>query len=240
MSGPILVDAKNAGEVAKVTEKLLAPFDESEVKLKPAMVKGNRCLALAYIDARCVMDRLDEVLGINNWKDEYTLLPGGEVECRLSLRIAGEWITKADVGGQSEQPDEGDKMKAAYSDALKRAAVKFGIGRFLYRRPQQWMDYDPAKRQIVRPQTERQPARQAEPSPRPVSPPPPNPGVKDNLPLRAKLSMDFGAAGTREAYLAACDSVVAAVRAGTLSEADRMALRPIAETVGAKFPAARA
>jgi hypothetical protein len=40
-----------------------------------------------------------------------------------------------DVGGPSEQPDEGDRVKAAFSDALKRAAVKFGIGRYLYRLP---------------------------------------------------------------------------------------------------------
>jgi hypothetical protein len=53
-----------------------------------------------------------------------------------------------DVGGPSEQPDGGDRLKAAFSDALKRAAVKFGIGRYLYRLPQQWADYDPAKRQF--------------------------------------------------------------------------------------------
>ena len=55
-----------------------------------------------------------------------------------------------DVGGPSEQPDEGNRRKAAFSDALKRAAVKFGIGRYLYRLPSQWVDYDPQKRQFVR------------------------------------------------------------------------------------------
>src|SRR5438094_5089004 len=54
-----------------------------------------------------------------------------------------------DVGGQSEQPDEGDRRKAAFSDALKRAAVKFGIGRYLYRLPAQWVDYDPVKKQLA-------------------------------------------------------------------------------------------
>ncbi|MGH7226293.1 MAG: Rad52/Rad22 family DNA repair protein, partial [Gemmataceae bacterium] len=34
--------------------------------------------------------------------------------------------------------------------ALKRAAVKFGIGRYLYRLPSQWVDYDPQKRQFAR------------------------------------------------------------------------------------------
>src|SRR5207249_11297034 len=59
-----------------------------------------------------------------------------------------EWSTKMDGGGQSEQPDEGDRRKAAFSDALKRAAVKFGIGRYLYRLPALWVDYDPAKKQL--------------------------------------------------------------------------------------------
>jgi hypothetical protein len=62
------------------------------------------------------------------WQDEYECLPDGSVVCRLRLRLGDEWITKMDVGAPSEQPDEGDRRKAAFSDALKRAAVKFGIG----------------------------------------------------------------------------------------------------------------
>lgn len=146
-----VINENNAKEVAQLQKELLEPFDLGEVKFKPAMVKNNRALALAYIDARHVMDRLDEVVGIAAWKDEYTVLPSGEVECRLSVKLAGEWVTKADVGGQSEQPDEGDRMKAAYSDALKRAAVKFGVGRFLYRSSNAWHDYDPAKKTFAYP-----------------------------------------------------------------------------------------
>jgi hypothetical protein len=71
-------------------------------------------------------------------------------QLRVKFAAAGEWITKADVGSPSEQPDAGDRLKAAFSDALKRAAVKFGIGRYLYRLPGQWVDYDPAKKQITR------------------------------------------------------------------------------------------
>jgi hypothetical protein len=71
--------------------------------------------------------------------------------CCLALRFGDEWITKADVGGQSEQPDEGDRMKAAFSDALKRAAVQFAVGRYLYRLPAQWTDWDPSKKQFAKP-----------------------------------------------------------------------------------------
>lgn len=148
---PITVTTANATEVARIFKAFIAPFPENEIKLKPQKVSGNRALAIAYIDARLVEERLDDVVGMNNWSDRYVHLPNGVVECQLSVRVCGEWITKCDVGSPSEQPDEGDRVKAAVSDALKRAAVKFGIGRFLYRRPQQWMDYDPVKKQIVRP-----------------------------------------------------------------------------------------
>jgi hypothetical protein len=139
--------------VAALTEALAAPFDPREVRFKPAVVSGNRAMALAYVDARVIQDRLDDVLGVTGWQDEYECLPDGSVVCRLRLRLGDEWITKMDVGGQSEQPDEGDRRKAAFSDALKRAAVKFGIGRYLYRLPSQWVDYDPKKRQFVHPPT---------------------------------------------------------------------------------------
>jgi hypothetical protein len=56
-----------------------------------------------------------------------------------------------DVGSESEQPDSGDRRKSAFSDALKRAAVKFGVGRFLYSFPSVWVDYDPRTRRIVTP-----------------------------------------------------------------------------------------
>ncbi len=87
---------------------------------------------------------------MDGWQDEYECLADGCVVCRLRLRLGGEWITKVDVGGESEQKDDGDRRKAAVSDALKRAAVKFGVGRYLYRLPSQWCDYDPQKRQFTR------------------------------------------------------------------------------------------
>lgn len=138
-------------DVKSIARALAAPFDETEVKFKPQAVKGNRALALAYVDVRAIMDRLDNVLGVENWQDRYQLLPDNSVMCRLRLRIGERWITKSDVGGPSEQPDGGDRLKAAFSDALKRAAVKFGIGRYLYRLPEQWADYDPQKRQFAGP-----------------------------------------------------------------------------------------
>jgi hypothetical protein len=132
-----------------ITEALSTPFELREVKWKPQAVKGNSALAVAYVDVRVIQDRLDDVLGVAGWQDEYQLLPDSSVMCRLRLKIGKRWITKMDVGSPSEQPDGGDRLKAAFSDALKRAAVKFGIGRYLYRLPLQWADYDPAKKKFT-------------------------------------------------------------------------------------------
>lgn len=137
--------------VKALFDALAAPFEPSVIKWKPGKVSNNRCLALAFIDARIVQDRLDEVLGGENWQDNYTVLPDGSVICRLTVILGDRMITKEDVGSLSEQPDAGDRLKSAFSDGLKRAAIKFGIGRFLYRLPPTWVDFDPVKKQIIKP-----------------------------------------------------------------------------------------
>lgn len=142
-------EKKKNSDVSSITKALAAPFDIGELKFKPQVVKGNRAMALAYVDARAIQDRLDQVLGVEGWQDEYTRLEDGSVICKLRLRIGDDWITKMDVGSPSEQPDGGDRTKAAFSDALKRAAVKFGIGRYLYRLPTIWCDYDSTKKRFT-------------------------------------------------------------------------------------------
>src|SRR4051794_20149517 len=134
-------------EVRVLTAALSAPFDPKEIKFKPQMVKNNRALAMAYIDARLIQDRLDEVVGVENWEDAYKILPDGGVMCRLRVKLGDRWIAKTDVGSPSEQPDLGDRLKAAFSDALKRTAAKFGIGRYLHRLPAQRVGYDAPEKQ---------------------------------------------------------------------------------------------
>jgi len=108
------------------------PFDPPTVKWRLGSTFQRdgqlRGLALAYIDARHVMDRLDEVVGPANWQSAIAETPVGRVLCTLSLRIDGEWIAKTDGAGATQV--EGDK--GGISDALKRAAVQWGIGRYLY------------------------------------------------------------------------------------------------------------
>lgn len=95
---------------------------------------GDKALALAYIDARDVMERLDEAVGPSNWQDRYEV-HGSKTICYLSIRVNDEWITKADGAGDSDVEAE----KGAISDALKRAAVKWGVGRYLYAITSPWV-----------------------------------------------------------------------------------------------------
>jgi len=108
---------------------LAAPFESHEVKIRPA--QGGR--QLHYITARTAMNRLDSVLGPENWWDEY--VPSEKsVLCKLTLRLPdGSTVTKADAGGYAGMADSGDDDKSGFSDAFKRAAAKFGVARYLYR-----------------------------------------------------------------------------------------------------------
>lgn len=137
----------------EIQKQLADFFPASALGFKPQTISGNRALAVVFIDARDVIDRLNDVLGIGEWQDDYTFMPNGGVICHLRVRINGEWVTKTDVGGESDQKDHGDRQKSAVSDSLKRAAVKLGVGRYLYAMPSNWYDYDPVKKQFVQPPT---------------------------------------------------------------------------------------
>jgi hypothetical protein len=79
------------------------------------------------------MNRLDDVLGPENWWDDYTPSENS-VLCRLTIRLPdGQELSKCDAGGYARMADSGDDDKSGYSDAFKRAAVKFGVARYLYR-----------------------------------------------------------------------------------------------------------
>ncbi len=107
---------------------LAAPFDASEVKARSTA--GRQ---LHYITARTAMNRLDNVLGPENWWDEYSPHENS-VLCRLTIRLPdGSTLTKSDAGGYAGMADSGDDDKSGYSDSFKRAAVKFGVARYLYR-----------------------------------------------------------------------------------------------------------
>lgn len=127
-----------------IIDELKKPFDVSLIHWRVGATNREKTkgIALAYIDARDVMKRLDDVMGNENWQNRYTHVTPNGVICELGLFIDGQWLWKANGAGETSYEAE----KGAMSDAFKRAAVMWGIGRYLYYLPNQWVDIEPAGR----------------------------------------------------------------------------------------------
>ena len=82
------------------------------------------------------MERLDYVFGAN-WQCKYSHADKKTI-CEISVFTNGQWITRSNGAGDSDIEAE----KGAISDAFKRAAVMFGIGRYLYNLPNVWVECD--------------------------------------------------------------------------------------------------
>ena len=124
-------------EMSQYLKRLATPFDPKEIdwRIGQAGSRDNKPWAkvLAYIDARAVMDRLDDVVGPGNWKDRYWR-EGAGVMCGLAIRINGEWVEKVDGSDETDI----EAFKGGISKAMVRTAVKWGIGRYLYNLGDGW------------------------------------------------------------------------------------------------------
>ncbi len=122
--------------------KLLAPFPPEAVSWRVGSTNKDktRGLPLAYIDARDVMDRFDEVVGPQNWQCRYAQSDQNRTICEIGIRIDGEWVWKAD--GADDTSYEG--VKGGLSDAYKRSAVRWGVGRYLYGLASPWVAIEAA------------------------------------------------------------------------------------------------
>lgn len=101
---------------------------------------------VAYIDARDVMNKLDEVVGEENWQDDYKLIDGKLVAgIGIFNKELKQWVWKWDAGTESNI----EKEKGQMSDAFKRAAVKWGVGRFLYDLPIKVVKTDDSKKYVI-------------------------------------------------------------------------------------------
>jgi hypothetical protein len=130
--------------LAEALPHLRRPPKAEAVRFKIQTVVRDAAQIAPYLDARLVFDRLDLVCG-ERWAAEFEPLPrplrsrpvdrNGEVRlppidvrCRLTVFEA----TRQDVGA-------GEDPEAAFSDAIKRAAVQFGAGRALYAFGAPWL-----------------------------------------------------------------------------------------------------
>lgn len=143
----------------ELMNRLAAPFAPEEVKWRVSKIDNGKGLAVPYVDSRAVMDRLDEVVGPFCWRTRYlawhhyTPKPtkreqnnGEEVRevdsqlCELSIYFAerNEWIPKVDGAENTDI----ETVKGGISDSFKRAAVLWGVGRYLYSIGGAWVPLD--------------------------------------------------------------------------------------------------
>lgn len=104
----------------------------NEVVVRPAETRNGKAKLLLYKDARVDRRILDETVGALNWQSDY-FEEHGMLFCKIGVKnpITQEWIWKADTGSESNIEAE----KGHASDAFKRAAFAFGIGKELYTTP---------------------------------------------------------------------------------------------------------
>lgn len=115
--------------------KLREPFSMRDIEWRvgrSGVDKNEKVWALvfAYVTARAVQDRFDEVCGPENWKVSYEFVPGGAM-ATISIfnPETKEWTSKQD----GSDPSKEDPFKGVISSALKRAGSAWGVGRYLYK-----------------------------------------------------------------------------------------------------------
>jgi hypothetical protein len=129
--------------IEQLKRMLERPFHPRQLSWRVGATNGDKTkgIALAYIDARDVMLRLDQCVGFA-WQNRYNLCQDGLLVCEIGIQLNGDWVWRANGAGDTQV--EAEKGKA--SDAFKRAAVMWGIGRYLYNLPNTWVKIEPQGR----------------------------------------------------------------------------------------------
>jgi hypothetical protein len=126
----------------EIQKALAAPFDADDIewRIQQTNDANTKATVLAYITARGVISRLNDVLGVGNWAKGmpiYTEVKtaNGKTEsgflCELKIKIGDEWISQWDGAPVTDI----EPIKGGISDSIKRAAVNFGVGVYLYDLP---------------------------------------------------------------------------------------------------------
>jgi hypothetical protein len=117
-------------------KQLQKPFslEELEFRIGATTKDKSKCIPLVYVTNRAIQNRLDDIFGPFAWRNEYKEWKGGQL-CGISILHEGEWITKWD-GAEDSQIES---LKGGLSDSMKRCAVQWGIGRYLYNSENIWV-----------------------------------------------------------------------------------------------------
>jgi Rad52/22 family double-strand break repair protein len=96
-------------------------------------ISTNQDTGLASINQAYVIERLNQVFGLNGWQAVYEIVestPMVVVKCRLTIAHYG--IVREQFGG-NRMADRGDAYKSACTDALGKCASQIGIGIDVYK-----------------------------------------------------------------------------------------------------------
>ena len=125
-----------------IIKRLKEPFTSKEIewKVQTTAQDKTRGMAVAYIDSRAIQKRLDEVIGTFNWQNIYSPWQDKSQICGISIYNdeRKEWVTKFDGAENTDY----EPIKGGLSDAFKRAAILWGIGRYLYELQGFWVDIE--------------------------------------------------------------------------------------------------
>lgn len=204
---------------------LSQPFGEDEIewRIQSSGTKRDKspwARVIPYVTARAIDNRLDDVFGIMGWTCSYREQGSGTI-CRIKVTVpnaTGGITSVSKEDGAADTDIEG--FKGGLSSAKKRAAVQFGIGRYLYKIPEYFAKFEPqgkkrskvdgvwhkwtppalpawAKPQPipetpVPPETPAEPVQTDKQTPKPPEAPPVDPVVSTEEPDLLDLKMHFG------------------------------------------------
>lgn len=115
---------------------LTAPILPNEIEWRvQSQTSTGKLIVVPYINNRCVMHRFDAAFGAENWTSEFREISNGFL-CRLTVTINDREVYREDGASKTNIEPE----KGGISDAMKRAAVQFGLGRCLYDYPRVFIE----------------------------------------------------------------------------------------------------
>jgi hypothetical protein len=128
--------------------ELARPFPDRLVKQKPGKFSAS------YVEHSVIVQRLLEVVGPYTFTvDKLITNPDGQVSgcfATLECMVDGDFVTITEIG-DVEHPgaNNGSSAKAASSDALKRCAMRLGVGLHLWSQDNYYLDKALEKRRAT-------------------------------------------------------------------------------------------
>ena len=148
-------------EQRKLIAQLEVPFDPNEIKWRVVKTgqRGRRGAILPFADPRAYTDRLNQLLTPSGWSRECVVshIPSlcGQRDDKVIVTakvLSAVAVTihrlGSHTGAGEEWADEENAATSADAQAFKRACSYFGLGRYLYRFQEEWVNLDRKRRPI--------------------------------------------------------------------------------------------